>query len=266
VTLTLGRKQGISDSATWHRAIAEARQSVPDSELDQLIDRTLTAIRAEQNTGKRIGWGWSGGKDSQALGWIMEQAGIGECVLAMSTGLEWPAMLQWLTDYMPPGCEVIAEPLDLPWLAAHPHMLFPQGANGSRWFTLIQHRAQGRYFNSQKLDLLALGRRRKDGNYVGPDGADRYTNAHGITRWSPLADWTHEQTFALIDRERLPLPPCYDWPRGFQVGTGPWPARQWTTSTDHGFEECWQIDRDVIRHAATVLPQAREWMNRTGRS
>lgn len=262
----LGRKQDIADNAAWRQAIAGARQAVSDSELDQLIGRTVTAVHDEIHAGRRIAYGWSGGKDSQALRWIMEQAGISECVLAMSAGLEWPAMLQWLTDHMPASCEVIAEPLDLHWLAGRPHMLFPQGAYGSRWFALIQHRAQRAYFLRERLDLLALGRRRKDGNYTGKDGADRYTSAQGITRWSPLADWTHEQTFALIDREKLPLPPCYSWPRGYQVGTGPWPARQWTTSADHGFEECWQIDPDVIRHAATILPQAAEWMNRTGRT
>lgn len=262
---TLGRKQAIPDADAWRRAAATARDAVTDADLDALIDRTVTAVQAEMKAGRRIAYGWSGGKDSQALRWIMEQAGAGECVLAMTVGLEWPAMLQWLSDHMPPGCEVRAVPLDLIWLVKHPDMLFPQGANGPRWFHLVQHKVQARYFHDSRLDLLALGRRRKDGNYIGPAGQDWYTNKEGVTRWAPLADWSHEHVFALIDRERIPLPPCYQWPRGYQVGTGPWPARQWTESEDHGFSECWQIDPDVVRAAAEVLPQARGWLERTGR-
>jgi hypothetical protein len=145
-------------------------------------------------------------------------------------------------------------------------MLFPQGADGSRWFSIVQHRAQREYFRDRGLDVLMLGRRHADGNYIGPAGADRYTNARGVTLWSPLAAWTHEHALALIARENLPLPPCYGWPRGYQVGTGAWPARQWTSSLDEGFTECWQIDPDVIRGAAAHLPAAAQWLDRSGRS
>lgn len=262
--MTLGRKQYIRDNTEWRNALAHARTHISDADLDALISSTVDTIRREAKT-QRIAYGWSGGKDSQALAWLMAQAGIDTCVLGMTVGLEWPAMLAWLTDHMPVGCDVIAAPLGLEWLAAHPEMLFPKNSYGPKWFTLVQHKAQARYFTREAIDLLALGRRRADGNYIGPKGHDRYTNVARITRWSPLAEWTHEQIFALIDREAIPMPPCYTWPRGYQVGTGAWPARQWTLSQDHGFEECWMIDPDVIRHAATALPQAQEWMTRTGR-
>ncbi|MCZ7478811.1 hypothetical protein [Micromonospora sp. WMMC273] len=260
----LGRKQALADNQVWTDAMHRAAELVTDTELDDLIGRAVEGIRAEQAAGRVIGYGWSGGKDSQALRYVMDAAGVSDCVLGITAGLEWPAMLRWLTDHMPPACDVIAAPLDLHWLAAHPHMLFPQGADGSKWFGLVQHKAQRDFYVRRQLDLLALGRRRKDGNYIGPKGADRYTNRAGITRWSPIADWTHEQMFALLVRREVPLPPCYGWPRGWQIGTGAWPARQWTTSPDHGWSECWQIDPDVVRHAATVLPQAADWLTRTG--
>jgi 3'-phosphoadenosine 5'-phosphosulfate sulfotransferase (PAPS reductase)/FAD synthetase len=260
----LGRKQSIPDAGAWRQAAITAADSVPAAELDQLADQTVTAVRAELKAGRRIAYGWSGGKDSQALRWVMEQAGAGECVLAMTAGLEWPAMLRWLSDHMAAGCEARTVPLDLPWLARNPRMLFPQGGDGARWFTLVQHKVQAAYYTDSRLDLLALGRRRADGNYVGPKGEDRYTNREGITRWSPLAAWSHEHVFALIARERIPLPPCYDWPRGYQVGTGPWPARQWTSSVAHGLAECWVIDPSVVRAAAEILPQARDWIEQEG--
>lgn len=260
----IGRKQALSDSAAWNTARARARHAWPDAALDQLIDRTVDGIRRTV-IGKHAAYAWSGGKDSIALGWICQQAGIEDCVLGISN-LEYPAFLTWVTDHMPDGLTVLNTGLDLAWLRSRPKMLFPSGAYGPRWFTLINHKAQERYFRAQHLDVLLLGRRHADGNYTGPKKEIYYTNARGITRYSPLAYWPHEAVFALIDRERLPLPPCYDWPRGYQVGTGSWPARQWTKSTDHGFEEVWTIDPDVIRSAAPELPAAADWLARTGRS
>lgn len=261
--MNLARKQSLRDQAAWLAAIRTARDVWPDPRLDDLVDRTVTAIRDTTHR-KRAAYAWSGGKDSIALAWVCAAAGLDDCVLAISN-LEYPAFLQWVTAHMPDGLTVLSTGQDLRWLAAHPRMLFPQGDYGPRWFTIVNHRGQERYFRDRGLDVLLLGRRRVDGNYCGPAGADLYTNARGITRYSPLAGWPHEAVFALIEREHLALPPCYGWPRGYQVGTGAWPARQWTDSTDHGFSEVWTIDPDVIREAATVLPAAADWLARTGR-
>ncbi|MBA9005972.1 phosphoadenosine phosphosulfate reductase domain-containing protein [Thermomonospora cellulosilytica] len=261
--MAIPRKQTLPDSETWRRARAQARAEWPDERLDQLIDQTVEAIRA-QTRGKRAAYAWSGGKDSIALGHVAELAGVEDCCLAISN-LEFPAFLTWVTDHMPGGLTVINTGQDLAWLAQHPEMLFPQGSYGTRWFSIVNHRGQARYYRQNNLDLLLLGRRTADGNYTGPKGQHIYTNKEGITRYSPLAAWPHEAVFALIDREQLPMPPCYDWPRGYQVGTGSWPARQWTRDRDHGFEEVWEIDPDVIRAAAPDLPAAADWMRRTGR-
>lgn len=262
--MTLARKQGLRDQAAWHAAIARSRDEWPDQRLDALITNTVADIR-DTTRGRRAAYAWSGGKDSLALAHVAELAGIHDCVLAISA-LEFPEFLVWVTDHMPDGLTVVSTGQDLAWLADHPRMLFPQGVYGPRWFSIVNHRGQERYFRDQHLDVLLLGRRTVDGNYTGPAGRNIYTNARGITRYSPLADWPHEAVFALIEREHIALPPCYGWPRGFQVGTGSWPARQWTESVDHGFGEVWRIDPDVIREAAGMLPAAAEWMARTGRS
>lgn len=259
----LPRKQGIRDQSTWQAAIAASRELWPDQLLDQLIDRTVDEIRRTTH-GKRAAYAWSGGKDSLALRHVVELAGIHDCVLGISE-LEYPAFLQWVTDNMPPGLTVLSTGQNLAWLAKHPKMLFPQGEYGPRWFSIVNHRAQERYFRERKLDVLILGRRRADSNYCGTRaGQNLYTNGKGITRYSPLADWPHEAVFSLIQRERISMPPCYGWPRGYQVGTGSWPARQWTRDHDHGWSEVWQIDRGVVRHAATLLPAAAEWIRRNG--
>lgn len=259
----LPRKQGIPDQAAWKTAMANAAQTWPDDRLDELVETTAAAIRFTVGR-QRAAIAWSGGKDSLVLAHVAQLAGITQSVLAITEGLEFPAFLAWVTDHMPDDLTVISTGQTLPWLAEHPKMLFPQGEYGPRWFQIVNHRGQDRFFRDEHLDLLLTGRRRADGNYTGPAGTDLYRNAKGTVRYSPLASWSHEAVFALINRENIALPPCYDWPRGFQVGTGAWPARQWTRNVDHGFEEVWAIDPDVIRNAAATLPAAADWLQRTG--
>ncbi|GAA4085309.1 phosphoadenosine phosphosulfate reductase family protein [Actinomadura miaoliensis] len=261
----LARKQTTRDQDIWSRARQNAAALWPDDRLDELIDTTVTRIKDTVGS-RRAALAWSGGKDSLALQLLAAQAGITEAVLAITEELEYPAFLRWVTDHMPDDLTVVSTGQTLAWLADHPEMLFPQGNYGSRWFQIVNHRGQERYYRDRGLEMLLLGRRRSDGNYTGPKGADLYTNKRGVTRYSPLASWDHEAVFALLDRHQIELPPCYAWPRGYQVGTGAWPARQWTRDTDHGFEEVWQIDPDVIRTAAGQLPAAADWMARTGRS
>lgn len=261
--MTLGRKQTVRDQAVWRAAVEHAREAWPNQRLDNLIDRTVGDIQSRVK-GKRVAYGWSGGKDSLALQHVMDLAGVEDCVLAMSN-LEFPDMLRWMTDNMPNGLTIINTGQDLKWLREHPEMLFPVGKNGPKWFSIVNHRGQDLHYKRQNLDLIMLGRRRSDMNFCGPKETNEYTNAKGIRRFSPIADWPHEAVFALLDRERVSMPPCYDWPRGYQIGTGSWPARQWTIDSDHGWEEIWSIDADLVRHSAAELPQARDWLARTGK-
>jgi 3'-phosphoadenosine 5'-phosphosulfate sulfotransferase (PAPS reductase)/FAD synthetase len=264
VTAELGRKQGIRDQAAWQAAFTAAAELWPPPKLARLVDQTATAIAA-RCAGRNAAVAWSGGKDSLALAHVARLAGVTECVLAISD-LEYPAFLRWVTDNMPDGLTVLSTGQDLDWLARNPRMLFPQGADGSRWFTIVNHRGQEQYYKQNRLDVLLLGRRHADGNYTGPVGQVEYTNARKVCRYSPIANWPHEAVFALIGQQQIALPPCYGWPRGFQVGTGSWPARQWTESHDHGWAEVWQIDPGVVRGAAARLPEAADWLARRGRS
>lgn len=95
----------------------------------------------------------------------------------------------------------------------------------AQWFHIVQHRGQARYYKEHQLEILLLGRRKADGNYVGKDNI--YTNSAGITRYSPLAEWRHEDILAYIHYYDVKLPPIYDWEKGYLCGTHPWPARQY---------------------------------------
>ncbi len=253
----LGRKQRIPNDE-WLRAMANIESYVSRGELDDLIAGAVTEIKA-MTSGKNAAFAWSGGKDSLVLERLCALAGITECVMVISN-LEYRAFLQWVTDHMPFDLEVICTGQDLEWLARHPEMLFPQDSGtAAKWFHIVQHAGQARYFKNRKCDILLLGRRKADGNYVGK-GSNCYTDGHGITRYSPLADWSHEAVLAFIHYFNVPLPPFYSWPNGYYCGTHSWPARQWTGSVENGWKEVYGIDPEIVREAAGLIPSAKRFL------
>ena len=109
--------------------------------------------------------------------------------------------------------------------------------------------------------MLLLGRRRADGNYVGR-GDNVYTNKQGVTRYSPLSEWTHEQMLAYIHYHNLEMPPIYSWKNGYLCGTHPWPARQWTGSVENAWAEIYEIDSQVVHQAAGHIQSAQDFLNK----
>ena len=151
----LGKKQ-TSSHTDWLRVFSNIEQYVLKQETDNLIDRLVEQVKPHIY-GKQVAYAWSGGKDSIALGFIMEQAGVHDCLLGRCN-LEYPAFLQWIENNHPAGLEVINTGQDLKWLAAHPEMLFPNDSSlAAKWFSIVQHRAQDIYVKKHKVDVLCLG-------------------------------------------------------------------------------------------------------------
>ncbi|MDE6905542.1 MAG: phosphoadenosine phosphosulfate reductase family protein [Lachnospiraceae bacterium] len=254
----LGRKQRIKNS-DWIEAIGKIEQMVSRKDLDQLVNKTVKEIK-KKTKGKKAAYAWSGGKDSLVLRDICCMAGITSCVLAICN-LEYKAFIDWVEKNKPQELSVVNTGQDMKWLAAHPHMLFPQDSKyAARWFQIVQHRGQARYYKEKGLDMLLLGRRRADGNYVGK-GDNVYTNGQGITRYSPLSDWTHEQVLAYIHYYNLEMPPIYNWKNGYVCGTHPWPARQWTGSIENAWAEIYEIDSSIVIEAAECIQSAKEFLD-----
>jgi 3'-phosphoadenosine 5'-phosphosulfate sulfotransferase (PAPS reductase)/FAD synthetase len=261
----LGRKQ-TSTHEDWVEVMANIEKVVSKQEMDNLLDKAVEDVK-KKTKGKKTAFAWSGGKDSIALEGVMKLAGVEECLMGMSN-LEYPAFLQWVTDYMPDGLEIIInEKLDLPWLAKNQHMLFPPNSTvASKWFKAIQHNAQDKYFQKHKLDVVILGRRKADGNHVGGKGENIYTNGKGITRFSPISDWTHEHILAYVHYYyKNPLPPFYNWPRGYRCGTHSWAARQWTQGIMDGWREVYIIDKNIVHEASRYIPSAKQFLERAGK-
>lgn len=252
------RKQGM-EHADFVELRRQAKRTITYRQITDKANRTADQI-TRFCAGKTAAFAWSGGKDSVVLGHVAGLCGISDCVLGI-TDLEYPAFLAWVTANMPARLEVHNVGLDLDWLAANERMLFPQdSAIAAAWFAKVQHAAQAKYYKQHKLDVLLVGRRRSDGNFVGRAGQDWY-ECGGITRYSPIADWSHADVFALIDHYNLPLPPFYQWPRGYRCGTHAWAARQWCKGIQHGWHEVNAIDPSVVRFAATRLRSAADYLS-----
>lgn len=253
----LGRKQG-SDQAAWLEAVAQIKQLVSRKELDAATKEACDNIR-EKTKDKKTAYAWSGGKDSLVIGDLCQKLGIASSIF-VHTDLEYPAFLTWCLDHLPQGCEVINTGQNIDWLVKHPQMIFPESsAIVSRWFGIVQRAGIQQYYLRNKLDLIIVGHRKADGNYVGK-GSALHENAAGVIRYSPLADWPHEMLLAYIAYHKLPLPPIYDWKDGYRCGTHPWPSRMGMKSQNQGWQEVYDIDPSIVRLAAEKIDSAANFL------
>jgi len=258
----LGKKQRIKNQ-DWIDAMNRIEELVTKDELADLEGRTIDSIK-KFCKGKKVAYGWSGGKDSLALRYVCEQAGVKDCLLAISD-LEYPAFKCWCEENRPETCEIIDTKQNLEWLKQHPGMLFPKSSKeAGQWFHIVQHRGQTKYYKDHGLEALLVGRRHADGNYCG-SGKNYYTNGQGVTRFSPIADWPHEAVLACIHYHRIPMPPIYGWKNGYLCGTHPWPARQWTENIENGYSEVYDIDPSIVTEAAKVIDSANEFLKTLGK-
>lgn len=256
--MAIGRKQtakNIEFVQTWKRI----ETIVSREEAESLVSATVSQIK-KQTGGKRVGYAWSGGKDSIALQYVCERAGIYRCVMGTSRALELRMFMEWVERFKPKGLEIYDVNIGMKWLADHPDMLFPYSSSIlAKWYKLLHHSAQHWFVKRHNLDMVLLGRRVLDGNYVGR-GTNIYTDRNGVTRYSPLADWSHEQVMAVIhyfmNRE---IPPVYDLPDGWIKSTGVWPMQ--CSGTDEGWNYYWKVDKTIVQEAAKWFSSAQCFIN-----
>lgn len=254
----LGRKQS-SKHEDWVRAMKDIETLISREEIERKTVATIAKIR-EITAGKTAAYAWSGGKDSLVLGRICEAAGIPDCMMGVCN-MEYPQFMEWVDYNRPEYLQIINTGQDLEWLSNHPEMLFPKDSKtAARWFQIVQHKAQAIYYRKHNLDMIILGRRRADGNYCGKC-SDIYTDGKGVTRYSPLADWKHEEILGYIHYFDVEMPPIYDWEKGYLCGTHPWPARQYTENEQQGWQEVYNIDKNIVENAAQYFNGARGFLD-----
>lgn len=260
----LGKKQQ-EDNKRFVNTWQNIESIISKSKVDEKIGYTLSQMRHILKPGVKYGSAWSGGKDSVVVDFLCRQLKnpFPSCI-GMTHDLEYPAFLRYVTNNMPQDLVVYNSGHTLKWLSDNIDMLFPEHSNiAKKWFISIQHRAQNKFWNEQKLDVLITGRRNKDSNYCGKNGL--YKNkSTGVVRYSPIYDWTHEETLGVMKYYNLPVAPFYSWVNGWVVGSGCWPARQWTGSIEQGWKEVYSIDPSIVLRASKFIKSAEYYVRNMG--
>lgn len=249
------QKKQTSKNEDWVSVKNNIEEYISYDECKELVEKTVDFI-VSQTKGKKCAYGFSGGKDSIALKYVCELAGVNDCVLGIASGLEFPSFLKWIEDNKPKCLTIIDnKELTVDWLAKHPNMLFPElSSDNSKFYQMIQHSAQNKYFKEHDLDMVILGRRYQDGNYIGNRNL-QYENGKGVVRFSPIANWKHEDVFACIHYFcNDNYPPIYDYPNGYIRGSGVWCERRpWCNSQEECLEEIYAADKSVLENAAKKI-------------
>lgn len=251
----LGKKQTIKNE-DWLYAIEQIEELVSREEMELMEAITVDEIK-KATEGKKAAYAWSGGKDSVVLADLCKKAGITDCMMGICD-LEYPTFLKWIEKNKPEELTIIDTGQDMKWLNKHLNMLFPQESKvAGKWYSIVQHTAQKKYYKDKNLDMILLGRRTADGNYTGKDGV--YTNKEGITRYSPIYHWKHEAVLAYIHYNKLSLPPIYSWKDGYKQGTHPWAARLCKTE-QQGWKAVFEIDRSIVKNASKHIKSAAAYL------
>jgi 3'-phosphoadenosine 5'-phosphosulfate sulfotransferase (PAPS reductase)/FAD synthetase len=257
------KRKSRTTHAEFAAAAAAAKDHINFEQATALVHSAAERVRDMLVRYKRPAYCWSGGKDSAVLRIVCDLAGVETCMIGLCE-LEFPAFLEWLDINEPPRLDRYNTGQDLEWLQAHSTMLFPEDSvQAGRWFRLVQNTAQERYAERARRDLLLFGRREADGNRCGERGLLHHSS--GVPRYSPLWDWSHDQILAVNAWFELPRAPFYDWPRGYRVGTGPWPKRRVPTHAQ-GWAETFAIDPVLTREVAPHFDSGRAFLNAQDRA
>jgi 3'-phosphoadenosine 5'-phosphosulfate sulfotransferase (PAPS reductase)/FAD synthetase len=242
------RKQN-SSQEEWLDALRNIEHLVPIDHVRRITDIAVSRI-IRTTAGKKVAYGWSGGKDSLVLEKICELAGIRRAFL-YTTDLEYSDFNAYVDKHAPPYLEKFTTKHDLPWLAKNQqNYLFPERPEyRQQYFIQVQRNGFKQYFKDNDLDQVIIGHRLRDGNNC-PDYI--VSNRDGFTRSMPLRDWSHEEILAFIHYHGIALPSIYFYEQGFVWGTGPYPSMP---RGSRSLMDCWGY---VFRHdPGTVIKASR---------
>lgn len=255
----IGRKQR-SRQVDWQKTFDNIEQLVPKSRIDELESEAVEWI-TKTTRGKKVAYGWSGGKDSQVLRNLCELAGVNRSALFV-TDLEYKDFMDFVQKHKPENCAVINRGLDLEWLAANQKtMLFPtETKHVDKYMTMIQRNGLNAYYKANQLEQVLMGRRRADGNFA---PKRLYTTKSGITRNLPIYRWEHTDILAYIHYRNLPLPKIYSYEDGFKVGTGTW-SKMKRNADRPTLNDCYayvyRYDPQAIIKAAEYIESAKQFL------
>lgn len=136
----------------------------------------------------------------------------------------------------------------------------------SRWMA-EKWKRQNQDIARHGFDLFIAGRRLKDGNQCGKADDDFTVQKKGYVTFSPLADWSHEELLAYIRYNGIELPPFYNFPRGFMIGSiamGEWTEYACLDKTvAQVWDEIYMIEPSLVIEASKHLTSAKTYLDKT---
>lgn len=251
------RRKQVSSQKEWVNFFNNAEYYISKGEIDALTYNTVEEL-VKTTAGKRVAYGWSGGKDSIVVQKLCELAGIEKAVI-FTHDLEYKDFADFIRRNAPAGLEVVKTKHDLEWLKKNEeNFLFPiESKYSDAYMIQIQRNGLKRYFKRNNLEQVIMGVRIHDGNNV---PKKIMVNKDGYTRNAIIKDWTNEQVMAFIKYNNLELPRTYLYEDGFIHGTGPWSALKRVKG--RGLKECWeyvhQYDKEAVERAGEYFELAKE--------
>lgn len=256
--MKIGRKQ-TSKQSDFLDVYRNIDRIVSKDHIKRLEEQAVEHL-IQSTQGKRVEYGWSGGKDSLTLQRLCEQAGITKGFY-FTTDLEYSSFDEFAAKHKPDYIKEIRLPYDLFFLIKNPEYLFPKQESKIRWLEIIQRKNFEKYFWQNNLDQIVLGHRTIDGNHC---PSRLYRTSKGYTKNMPIFDWSQEDIIAYLHYNDIPLPDIYFYDQGFMLGTGPWCKLLQTKERD--IFDCWeyvfQNEREIVLECAAYFPSAKSFIER----
>ena len=260
-----------SSNDEWQNAYDAAEIAVSETHINRLTAKTINEIKAvvARKGYTRIGYCWSGGKDSLVMYDVLKKSGIpvvgGVCVLFENL---FPTMVNWLKLNAPQDVSFrYSGYLKLTDAAKDPEkFLFPTDKKVLALHNPPLWKAQNRFAIENGIEVMFTGRRLSDNNFCGKKDNHYITSNESGDRFNIIAEWTHEELLAYIKYNNIQMPPCYFWKDGWELGIHAWIERHRLGEYPftENFDELFDMDKRVLLEARKKLDIVDRYLNERG--
>ena len=253
----LGKKH-ITEQEDWLKAWDNCTNIYSKDYIDSLTEKSIkrlydTIDKFNIDT-SRMGYGWSGGKDSLVLGDILNKTVFGKdlkgfCVLYP---LNFESFKKYCIENKPENTSIYFNTkYDIDFMNNNPEFFFSKTKDiYYKYWSGLWRKQENSFYKENNLDLVIFGRRTIDGNCVRktddlPIELTKNKNIYNI-----IYDWNHEELFAYIRYNNLELNNLYFERNGFNLGNHFWCERRNLGTLKNNLDEVWNIDKDTIIKSA----------------
>ena len=211
----------------------------------------------------RMGYGWSGGKDSLVITSILEKTKYkfkGYCVL-------YPLNFLCFNDFCiknkPTNVNIYYDNrYDFDFINNNKEFLFNSNESMyNHYWGQLSRRVENKFYKENNLDLVIFGRRNIDGNSVRLTDNLPIQITKNKKIFNIIYDWSHEELLAYLKYNNIDLPSIYFERNGFKYGTHLWVERSPLRTLKDNLDEIWNIDKKtIINAAAQGMEVAKEYL------